>query len=61
MVPLVAVAPDSGLPLVAAIAATIALTMVVVWAAVRLSQPGAKTQDLDNTKPPRAYVHPGRL
>jgi membrane-associated phospholipid phosphatase len=61
MVPLVAVAPDAGVPLVAAIAATIVLTMVVVWAAVRLCQPGAKAQDLDKTKPPRAYVHPGRL
>jgi len=61
MVPLIAVAPDAGLPLVAAIAAANALTMLVVWAAVRLSQPVAKAPDPDNTKPPSVYVHPGRL
>jgi hypothetical protein len=48
-------------PLVAAIAATVALTMVVVWAALRLSQPVATAPEADKTKPPRAYVHPGRL
>jgi membrane protein implicated in regulation of membrane protease activity len=61
MVPLLAVAPDAGVPLVAAIAATNALTMVVVWAAVRLGQPGATAPEPEDTKTPRAYVHPGRL
>ncbi|GIF51688.1 hypothetical protein Afe04nite_62270 [Asanoa ferruginea] len=61
MVPLLAVAPDAGVPLVAAIAAIIGLTMAVVWVALRLTRPTANAPEADKTKPPRAYVHPGRL
>jgi hypothetical protein len=45
MMALLAVAPDAGLPLLAAIAAAGGLAVLVVWAAVRLTRPPEPDSD----------------
>ncbi|MEV4617488.1 phosphatase PAP2 family protein [Asanoa sp. NPDC049573] len=61
MMVLLAFATDAGVPLLAATAAVSVLAMLLVGAAIHLTRPVDPATGLENTEPPRAYVHPGRL